>query len=43
MKTSPPIAAAAPAGIHRIGHALRTALERWFYFGIAWLVLEVGA
>jgi hypothetical protein len=43
MKTSPPIAAAAPAGIHRIGHALRTALERWFYFGMAWLVLAVVA
>lgn len=38
MKTFPPIAVAASAGFV---DRWRNALERWFYFGMAWLVLVV--
>ena len=43
MKTSLPIAAIAPADVDGYGHALRRRLDRWFYFGMAWLVLAVVA
>ena len=42
MKTRAPIAARAPAGFgDRSLYKLRRALDRWFYFGMAWLVPAV--
>lgn len=44
MKTSPPIAADASAGFDGSAvYMLRKALDRWFYFGMGWLVLVVVA
>jgi len=44
MKTLAPIAAHAPVGFgDRTVCKLRRVLDRWFYFGMAWLVLAVVA